>query len=234
MLEHILSKARLILEEAQRDLSVDMARSIEQLYRDIETLINFVNRELDIVENDLNLDESAKRTARREVLENAGRKFEVIKTKRIYATLDEELAAKLLNASVPGKDENALLKFLREREIRDRLFGMTEAQVKSHFGDSLFDGSNLLLLDAILNAPPGFEIFEESTLKKLRWIRVIKRDPAAASELEMARATNLLIQKILTLVKKELDSSENKRTAGIIYQKKYSPIAPSQYYRGKI
>jgi len=210
MLEHVLSKARQILEEAQLNLSVDMAASIEQVYSDIESLINNINREIGIVENNLDLDESAKRTARREVLENAGRKFEVIKTKRTYATLDEELETKLLNTSVPGKEENSLLKFLREREIRDRIFGMTEAQIKSHFGDSLFDGSNVLLLDAILNAPPGFEPFSESTLKKLRWIRAIKLNPEVASELEMAREMNSVSKKMLTLVKKELDSSRKK------------------------
>jgi hypothetical protein len=210
MLEHVLSKARQILEEARQNLSVDMAASMEQVYGDIETLINFINREIDIIENNMNLDESAKRTVRREVLENAGRQFEVIKTKRTYATLDEELEAKLLNASVPGKDENSLLKFLREREIRDRLFGMTEAQIKSHFGDSLFDGSNPLLLDAILNAPPGFELFPESTLRKLRWIRAIKLNPEVASELEMAREMNSVCKKMLTFVKKELDSSRIK------------------------
>ena len=210
MLEHVLSKARQISEKARLILSVDMAASIEQIYSDIETLINFINREMDIIGNNRNLDESAKRTARREVLENAGRKFEIIKTKRTYAALDEELEAKLLNAPVPGKDEDSLLKFLREREIRDRLSGMTEAQIKSHFGDSLFDGSNPLLLDAILNAPPGFELFTESTLKKLRWIRAIKLNPEVASELEMAREMNSVCKKMLTFVKKELDSSRIK------------------------
>jgi len=102
-----LSKARQILEETRQNLSVDKAASIEQVYGDIETLINFINREIDIIENNMNLDESAKRTVRREVLEKAGRQFEVIKTKRTYATLDEALEAKLLNASAPGKDENA-------------------------------------------------------------------------------------------------------------------------------
>ena len=210
MLEHVLSKARQISEKARLILSVDMAASIEQIYSDIETLINFISREMDIIGNNRNLDESAKRTARREVLENAGRKFEIIKTKRTYAALDEELEAKLLNAPVPGKDEDSLLKFLREREIRDRLSGMTEAQIKSHFGNSLFDGSNLLLLDAILNSPPGFELFPESTLKKLRWIRAIKLNPEVASELEMAREMNSVGKRMLALVKKELDSSRIK------------------------
>jgi hypothetical protein len=221
MLEHVLSKARQISEKARLILSVDMAASIEQIYSDIETLINFINREMDIIGNNRNLDESAKRTARREVLENAGRKFEIIKTKRTNAALDEELEAKLLNAPVPGKDEDSLLKFLREREIRDRLSGMTEAQIKSHFGDSLFDGSNLLLLDAILNSPPGFELFPESTLKKLRWIRAIKLNPEVASELEMAREMNSVGKKMLALVKKELDSSRIKELPGSFAQKKY-------------
>ena len=219
MLEHILSKARQILEKARLNLSVDMAASIEQVYCDIETLINFINREIDIIENNMNLDESAKRAVRREVLENAGRQFEVIKTKRTYATLDEKLEAKLLNSSVPGKDENSLLKFLREREIRDRLFGMTEAQIKSHFGDSLFDGSNLLLLDAILNAPPGFELFSESTLRKLRWIRAIKLNPEVASELEMVREMNSVGKKMLALVKNELDSTRIKELPGSFTKK---------------
>jgi len=221
MLEHVLSKARQISEKARLILSVDMAASIEQIYSDIETLINFINREMDIIGNNRNLDESAKRTARREVLENAGRKFEIIKTKRTNAALDEELEAKLLNAPVPGKDEDSLLKFLREREIRDRLSGMTEAQIKSHFGNSLFDGSNLLLLDAILNSPPGFELFPESTLKKLRWIRAIKLNPKVASELEMAREMNSVGKRMLALVKKELDSSRIKELPGSFTQKKY-------------
>ena len=198
------------MEKAQINLPADMAASIEQVYRDIEILIDFINKEIEIIENNRGLDESAQRTARREVLENAGRKFEVINTKRTYATLDQELESKLLNTSVPGKDKNSLLKFLREREIRDRLFGMTEAQIKSHFGDSLFDGSNLLLLDAILNAPPGFELFQESTLKKLKWIRAIKLNPQVASELEMARKMNAVSKKMLKLVKIELDSSRIK------------------------
>ena len=210
MLKHVLSEVRQILDEARLNLSLDMAASIEKLFKDIETLINFINREIVIIENNRIIDKNEKRAARREVLENAGRKLEVIKTKGIYAALAEELESKLLDVSIPENNENYLLKFLREREIRDRLFGMTEAQIQSHFGDSLFDGSNLLLLDAILNAPPGFELFPESTLKKLRWIRAVKLNPEVASELEMVRELNLVSKKMLNHVKKELDSSRLK------------------------
>jgi hypothetical protein len=210
MLKHVLSEVRQILEATRLNLSTDMAVSIEELIRDIETLINFINRKIAIIENSINLDESEKRAARREVLENAGRKLEVIKTQGIFATMAEELESKLLNVSDPANNENYLLKFLREREIRDRLFGMTEAQIQSHFGDSLFDGSNLLLLDAILNALPGFELFPETTLKKLRWIRAIKLNPEVASELEMVRELNSVSKKMLNHVKKELDSSRLK------------------------
>ena len=208
MLEHVLSKVRQILEEAQLNLSVDMAAAIEQIYGDIESLVNFINREIDIIENDIDLDEISKRSARREVLENAGRKFEVIKTKRNYSVVDEALESRLVE--LPAENDNPLLKFLREREIRDRLVGMTEAQIKSHFGESLFDGSNLLLIDAILNAPPGFEPLSEATLKKLRRVRTMKLNPEAATELERARELNSVSRKMLALVKKELDSSRKK------------------------
>ncbi len=219
MLAHVLSQTHQILEEARQKLSVDMATSIEQVYRTIETLIHFVNREIEIIENNVNLDEHAKRTARREVLENAGRKFEVIKTKRANLNLDQELKAKLLNASVPEEDVDSLLKFLREREVRDRLSGMTEAQIKSHFGDSLFDGSNPLLVDAILNAPQGFELFPETTLKKLRWTRAITLNPELASEFEMAREMNSMSNKMLMLVKNGLDSSRKKEIPVAITKK---------------
>lgn len=208
MLEQVSSKARQILEEAQLNLSVDMAAAIEQVYGDIENLINFINREIDIIEGDADLDEKAKGAARLEVLENAGRKFEVIKTKRTYSDWREKLEAKLMKA--PVKDETTLLNFLREREIRDRLIGMTEAQIKSHFGESLFDGSNLLLLDAILNAPPGFEPLSKPALKKLHRIRALKMNPEAASELEMAHELNSVTRKMLALVKRELDNSRLK------------------------
>jgi hypothetical protein len=207
MLEHVLSKIRNISEEARLTFSLDMTAPIEKLVGDIEKLINFINGEIVTIESDRTLDPSERRAARRTLLENAGRKLEVIKTKRSYTALEDELKSKLLNAPVPEKEENALLKFLREREVRDRLFGMTEAQIKSHFGDSLFDGSNLLLLDAILNAPPGFKQFQQSTLKKLRWIRAVKLNPEMASQLEMAREMNSISQKILKVVKKELDSA---------------------------
>ncbi|MGD8290736.1 MAG: hypothetical protein PVF37_03460 [Desulfobacterales bacterium] len=207
MLEHVLSKIRNILEEARLNLSSDMAAPIEKLVGDIEKLINFIHREIVTIESDRNLNPSERRAAKRALLENAGRKLEVIKTKRSYTDLEDELKSKLLKPSVPEKEKNALLKFLREREVRDRLFGMTEAQIKSHFGDSLFDGSNLLLLDAILNAPAGFEQFQQSTLKKLRWIRAVKLNPEMASQLEMAREMNSTSQIILKLAKKELDSA---------------------------
>ena len=218
MLEHVLSKVRQIMKEAQLNLSVDMAAAIEQIYGDIESLVNFTNREIDIIENDIDLDESAKRSARREVLENAGRKFEVIKTKRTYPAIGEALESKLVDS--PAENDNPLLKFLREREIRDRLVGMTEAQIKSHFGESLFDGSNLLLIDAILNAPPGFEPLSEATIKKLRRVRAWKLNPEATTELERAHELNFVSRKMLALVKKELDNSRKKELPISLAKKK--------------
>jgi hypothetical protein len=94
---------------------------------------------------------------------------------------------------------------MREREIRDRLFGMTEAQILSHFGESLFDGSNQLLLGAILNAPPGFEMLSESNLRKLRRSKAKRLATRLVGEPEVVQTVNASIMEIFSLAKKELD-----------------------------
>ena len=154
------------------------------------------------------LNEEAKSTARRKVLEQAGRKLEVLKQKRIYSDLIEELEAKL--ADTPVNEDMPLFKFLRESEIRDRLTRMTKEQILSHFGDSLFDGSNPLLIDAILNAPPGFELLPEDILNKLRIVRGKRINPELASEIETLRRLEYMIVKIFRLVKRELDTLRRK------------------------
>ena len=83
--------------------------------------------------------------------------------------------------------------------------GMTEAQILSHFGESLFDGSNLLLLDAILNAPLGFELLPQDTINKLRLVRIKTMSPEIASDLEAVSELDSIVGKMFTLVKKELD-----------------------------
>ena len=208
MLEHIISKARQMVKDAQTSLPVESAAAIESVYGDIVNLNNLISKKLTAVGNDIALSELAKRTARREIIEKAGRKLEVLKSKRSYSFMMKELETKL--ADVPEKKEDSVLKFLREKEIRDRLVGMTERQIISHFGDSIFDGSNPLLTDAILNAPAGFEILPEEDLQKLREIRVKKMDPKVAAEIETVRSLEYVIMQLFTLVKDELDRLRKK------------------------
>ena len=99
----------------------------------------------------------------------------------------------------------ALLIYMREREIRDRLFGMTEAQILSHIGDSLFDGRNQLLLNAILNSPPGFELLSEQNLRKLRRIKAENLMKNTGAKPEIDRIATVSIMEIFSLAKKELD-----------------------------
>ena len=208
MLEHIISKARQMVKDAQNSLPVESAAAIESVYGDIVNLNNLISKKLIAVDNDITLSEISKKIARREILEKAGRKLEVLKSKRNYLSMIEELETRL--ADVPEKKEESVLKFLREKEIRDRLVGMTERQIISHFGDSLFDGSNPLLIDAILNAPAGFEILPEEDLQKLREIKVKKMDPQVAAEIETVRSLEYVIMQMFTLVKDELDRLRKK------------------------
>lgn len=208
MIEDAISKTRLILEDAQQKLPVEAAVAIEQVYGDIEHLNNFIKTEIQTIEADEVLNEETKSTARRKVLEQAGRKLEVLKQKRIYSDLIKKLEAKITDA--PVDEDQSLLKFMREREVRDRLVGMTKSQILSHFRDSLFDGSNLLLIDAILNTPPGFDLLPQDILNKLRVVRAKRINPEMASEIEIVRKLNATILQMLSLVKNELDSLRKK------------------------
>jgi len=208
MLEHIISKARQMVKDAQNTLPVESAAAIESVYGDIVNLNNLISKKLIAIDNDITLSELAKRTARREIIETAGRKLEVLKSKRNYSSMIKALETKI--TEVPEKKEESVLRFLREKEIRDRLVGMTERQIISHFGDSLFDGSNPLLTDAILNAPAGFEILPEEDLQKLREIKVKKMDPQVAAEIETVRSLDYVIMQMFNLVKDELDKLRKK------------------------
>jgi len=203
MLKDAISKTRKALKEAQQKYPVESAAAIEQVYADIKNLNTFINKEVDIIESDPNLNDRAKSNERRKVLEQAGRKLELLKERRMKSALIEDLETKLADES--GADDESTLKFLREREVRDRLYGMPTAQILSHFGKSLFNGSNRLLLDAILNAPAGFEMLPKETLLRLREVRTQIMKPEIASELETTRRLNTSMEQIFWLIKKELD-----------------------------
>lgn len=207
MLTKVISKVRPILDDAHQSLPVELAVFAEKVYGDIEKLNNFINRKIDEIEKKNGLNNSTKSNARRTLLEQAGRKLEVLKDKRNYSSKIEELEVKL---PPEPPEEEPILKYLREKEIRDRLVGMTERQILSHFGKTLFDGSNPLLVDAILNAPSGFELLPEEDLNKLRAVKAKRRVPEVAGEIELLKQLNSLISKMFGLVKKELDTLRKK------------------------
>jgi hypothetical protein len=205
-----------MLEEAQKNLPTDFATVIEGVYGEIIELNGFLNKKLELIESDKGLDDTAKNQARRMVFEEAGRKLEVLKNKINLSSRLEALEAKLPDEPV---QEDAVLKFLREKEIRDRLVGMTERQILTHFGESLFDGSKPMIIDAILNAPPGFEILAEEDLEKLRAARKRKRRPGMASEIELFRKLHDSILQIFSAVKRELDTSRKKELSADLIEK---------------
>ena len=204
MLAQTLAKVQLLLEEARQKLSKESVVVIESVYKDVVNLNNYIEQKVDEAEKNKDLDSIQKRAAKREAFERAERKLEVLKDKRNYSAMIEQIEIKLENGA--EAEEVSLLKFLQHREIRDRLVNMTEAQILSHFGDSLFDGSNELLLDAILNAPPGFEILSEDILSTLRIIKAKKIHPHVTDKFDAVQELKTKTMQIFTLIKVELDS----------------------------
>ena len=218
MLKDAISKIGKTIKQARQTYSVESVAAIEQVYADIKNLNTFINKESDRIESDKDINDGAKRNERRKLFEQSARKLERLKEKRTKLASIEELETKLADES-GAEDDEPVLKFLREREVRDRLYGMPAAQILSHFGKSLFDGSNRLLLDAILKAPAGFEMLPEGTINNLREIRNQILNPEIAAELDETRRLNYSIDQIFGLVKKELDRLRHKELPGSLTTK---------------
>lgn len=227
MLENSIAEARRILKEAQQFLSFESAAAIEQVYNDIVNLDDFIDKEISAIEADLDFDAIAKQRARRELFESAGRKFEAITAKRNYSNMDDELETKLIPE--PVREEESLIQFLKEREIRDRLVGKTQAQILSIFGESLFDGSNPLVSDAILNSPRGFEMVSEDILQKMRQARAAKINPEIAEERRSVPQLSSMVEKMLTSVRQELDRLRSKELPASLKQTKSPKDAPFRF-----
>lgn len=208
MLAKLIPQLRLQVAKAHKILPEDIADSVEKVYNDILLMRDFTMNEFERIQDDTNLSENDRNIARRQVLEKAITKLEMLKSRRSAADLIERLEAKLSEDPDAGNDR--LLKFLKEREIRDRLAGMTESQIISHFEKSLLDGSNQALLDAILNAPPGFEMLSPKLLKKLKQIRGKHYYPEVVAQLESMQEMNAIIVKMFTIVRAELDKLRRK------------------------
>jgi hypothetical protein len=208
MLDDLIPQLRLQVAKAQKILPEDVAASVEKVYNDILLMRNFAMNEFQRIQDDANLGENDRNIARRQILEKAITKLEILKSKRSASDLINKLEAKL--SEEPGERGDRLLKFLKEREIRDRLAGMTESQILSHFEKSLMDGSNQALLDAILNAPPGFEVLSTEMQKKLKRVRGKHLYPEIVTQLEAMQEMNAFIVKMFTIVRAELDKLRRK------------------------
>jgi hypothetical protein len=229
MLEKIISKAHRILSDAQQRLSADSVAAIEQVYNDIIALKDFIDKELYALECNSSLDANIKKSARRGVFEQAGRKLEVIKAHRKYSELAVTQPVMFSDKPVDVVYENSLLQFLREKEVRDRLFGMTEAQILALFGDSLFDGTNPLLLRAILNSPAGFEPVSRETIKKNQQTGAGELSLEIADESETQPNLKLIVEEMFSLVKKELDNLRRSELPTQLSQFKDSKEPPFKF-----
>jgi hypothetical protein len=225
MLEKIISRAHRILVDAQPRLSAESAAALEQVYNDIVALRDFIVKELSAVEVDSSLDAPSKKAARRGVFEQAARKLEVIKAKRRQPELNVEFAD---TPAIAAPEEN-VLQFLREKEVRDRLSGMTEAQILALFGESLVDETNPLLLKAILNSPEGFEPVSKETVKKILQARAAKISPQVASETETVPNLGSMVAQLFSLLKAELDSLRRNELPTRLSPKKDSGEPPFKF-----
>ena len=217
MLDNVIPQLRLQVAKAHKSLPEDIAASVEKVYNDILLMRDFTLNEFKRIQSDKNLNENDRNIARRRVLEKAITKLEMLKSRRSTADLIEQLEAKL--SEDPQANGDRLLRFLKEREVRDRLAGMTESQILSHFEKSLMEGSNQLLLDAILNAPPGFEMLSPKLLQRLKRVRGKHYYPEVVAQLESMQNMSAIIDKMFNIVRAEIDKIRKKYLPRYIVEK---------------
>jgi hypothetical protein len=184
MLDDLIPQLRLQVAKAQKILPEDVAASVEKVYNDILLMRNFAMNEFQRIQDDANLSENDRNVTRRQILEKAITKLEILKSKRSASDLINKLEAKL--SEDPGERGDRLLKFMKEREIRDRLAGMTESQILSHFEKS------------------------KEMQKKLRRVRGKHLYPEIVAQLEAMQEMNTFIVKMFTIVRAELDKLRRK------------------------
>jgi hypothetical protein len=216
-----------MVKDVRQKQSVESAAAIEKLCRDIVILNDFIVKELDTVESNSNFDGKSKKAARRGIFEQATRKLEVIKARSNYSHTAELPDAQLKDK--PVAEDITLLQFFREKEVRDRLYGMSEEQILSLLGESLFDGSNTLLLNAILNAPEGFEPISKRTLKKIQQAGAGNVDLETEKNIAPVEDFNSLVGEIFSLLKKELDNLRRKELPNSLIQPKDSRERPFKF-----
>ena len=66
MLKGVISKANLILKDAQQRLTIQSADAVERVIISVENLNNFINKEMDRIEKDPKLGHRERRNARRD------------------------------------------------------------------------------------------------------------------------------------------------------------------------
>ena len=229
MLEKTISTARSILTDAQQSLSAESAGAIERVNDDIVALKDFVAKGLSAVAGDSSLDAVSQKAARRGVFEQAGRKLEAIKANWRSAGTGETLDDKVSGAPAPTTAEDDLLQFLREKEVRDRLSGMTEAQILNLVEESLHDDTHSLLLTAILNSPDGFEPVSKEICKKIQQAMAGKMSLPVAGKPQTPPKLASRVEELFSLLKTELDHLRRNELPSRLRHKKDSNGPPFKF-----
>jgi hypothetical protein len=87
MLDDLIPQLRLQVAKAQKILPEDVAASVEKVYNDILLMRNFAMNEFQRIQADANLGENDRNIARRQILEKAITKLEILKSKRSASDL---------------------------------------------------------------------------------------------------------------------------------------------------
>jgi hypothetical protein len=122
-----------------------------------------------------------------------------------------ELAKADLKFDKPPTD--AVLDFLIQREIRDRLQGMDSAVIYARYIEAAIDGSDPALEKAVENWPPSFQPLTTQQLAKGREERAKRQFPDKVFELQALEDLLSLYRGAISGAKQELPQPQNQAEA---------------------
>jgi hypothetical protein len=100
-------------------------------------------------------------------------------------------------SELPGKDQT--LRYLMEREIRDRLQSLTAPEIQAKY-----ESNDPLIQSAIENAPSGFNLLPKAIIEEARVTNARRRNPELARKLDQMEVLKTAYAYVVASARREL------------------------------
>jgi|GEM_PF-4068680 len=146
------------------------------------------------VQNDRRYSIDGKQEQCKSIAKECRAKFEKTRDDCNYDKMIQQLREKL--SYRPADTTDTVVRHLRQREIRDRLYGHDGISIEAQYGEGLRSGRLDDVLDAIEHAPSAFPLLPPDKLEELVSLRQKRLYPELYTELQKLEMVNRAIKSL--------------------------------------